>query len=101
MDEINQLLDEIERIIVDRLRLADILPKLTRLRELVHEERARLDKMSWAHVEALDCLMDLYTVQNGCPLPGKYDEAWTAAMRRAEALLGIEAQAGEDDHERD
>lgn len=72
--------------------VGDVPAKIARVRELAEEERAKFDKMSWAHVEALDCLMDLYSVQNGCPLPGKYDEAWTAAMRRAEKLLGIEAK---------
>lgn len=47
--------------------------------------------------EILDCLYDLYSVQNGCPLPGKYDRAWNDAMRLAERLLGIEAK--EPDHE--
>ena len=45
--------------------------------------------------EILDCLYDLYSVQNGCPLP-KYEQDWNNAMRRAEKLLGIEAKAVEE-----
>ena len=59
------------------------------VREIARLER-RLSRMRRIQADALDCLSDLYAVQNGCPLP-KYEADWTAAMRRAERLLGIEA----------
>lgn len=51
-----------------------------------------------AYKAVLECLGELYDLQNGCPLP-EYEHDWTSAMRRAERLLGIEAK--EPDHERD
>ena len=47
---------------------------------VVADMQARMDAMH----KALD---DLYSVQNGCPLP-KYQQDWDAAMLAAGRLLG-------------
>ena len=112
MDEITDVLNNINRDAICCREYADSDPSMVlvsayaenielwvaRLRELVKAQADNDSKLCRAvdglvrdRTVALECLADLYAVQNGCPLPGKYDEAWASVMRRAEKLLGIEA----------